>query len=194
MAYRKNGNAMKYNDIDNNSNPVDSFDTCDPDDDNMYRLNIWKFALIGLLVSISVISVKLYNQHDVTNFSQKLDEQKEYLQKFLENFPQYIQDFKENSPEYIEKYSEYYNATKENVIKSSSIWLPIFCGVIMTYLTGMVVYLDSAVPGVYPPSPLSPSKNKKIGKSKLEVHSNYFIAGLIGVLTSSYLFYRGVSL
>ena len=48
----------------------------------------------------------------------------------------------------------------EESVKYSRYWLPVLCGLLTTYFTWLIVYLDSNVPGVQPPSPLSPSKYK----------------------------------
>lgn len=50
--------------------------------------------------------------------------------------------------------------TLETAVKYSSFWLPIVCGVLTTYFTWIMVYLDSNVPGEQPPSPFSPTKYK----------------------------------
>lgn len=47
-----------------------------------------------------------------------------------------------------------------DTVRYSKYWLPVLCGLLSTYFTWIMVYLDSNVPGVQPPSPLSPSKYK----------------------------------
>ncbi|KAF5290514.1 hypothetical protein FQA39_LY03618 [Lamprigera yunnana] len=61
-------------------------------------------------------------------------------------------------------------------LRYSWFWFPIVCGSLATWFTGLMVYIDSSVPGVQPPSPLSPSKYK------LSLHSTsraYLIAHCI---------------
>lgn len=53
-----------------------------------------------------------------------------------------------------------YHHVWKNVVKFSNIWLPTLCGILTTYFTWLMVYLDSDVPGVQPPSPFSPNKYK----------------------------------
>lgn len=48
--------------------------------------------------------------------------------------------------------------TWETAIRFSKFWFPLLCGFLVTYFTWMCVYLDSNIPGVNPPSPLSPQK------------------------------------
>lgn len=45
-------------------------------------------------------------------------------------------------------------------VKYSKYWFPILCGFLTTYFTWLMVYIDSNVPGIQPPSPLSPSRYK----------------------------------
>lgn len=52
------------------------------------------------------------------------------------------------------------NYSWTTALKYSSYWFPLLCGLLTTYFTWLMVYLDSNVPGVQPPSPLSPSKYK----------------------------------
>lgn len=46
------------------------------------------------------------------------------------------------------------------VMKSSPILIPALCGFMMTIFTWFMMYLDSSVPGVKPPTPFSPEKYK----------------------------------
>lgn len=48
----------------------------------------------------------------------------------------------------------------KTAVKYSNVWLPILCGILSSYFTWIMVYLDSNIPGVQPPSPLSPKKYK----------------------------------
>lgn len=45
-------------------------------------------------------------------------------------------------------------------LRYSKFWLPVLCGTLATWFTWLMVYLDSNIPGVQPPSPLSPSRYK----------------------------------
>lgn len=47
-----------------------------------------------------------------------------------------------------------------NTVKYSRFWFPLVCGFLTTYFTWLMVYLDSNIPGVQPPSPFSPTKYK----------------------------------
>lgn len=48
----------------------------------------------------------------------------------------------------------------KTAVNYSGVWLPLLCGTLTTVFTWLMMYLDSDVPGVRPPSPLSPSKYK----------------------------------
>lgn len=50
----------------------------------------------------------------------------------------------------------------KTVVRYSRFWLPALCGFLTTAFTWVMVYLDSDMPGVQPPSPLSPSKYKYV--------------------------------
>lgn len=54
--------------------------------------------------------------------------------------------------------NEMFTYTWKTAVKYSYIWVPAFCGILSTYFTWIMVYLDSNIPGVQPPSPLSPKK------------------------------------
>jgi hypothetical protein len=137
-------------------------------------INEWKLSAIGLVVSIIVIAGKLYfaNQDDVRQF---------FVERRLFSIEIVTNDGK----------VMYHHAWK-NVVKYSSIWLPALCGVLTTYFTWMMVYLDSHVPGVQPPSPFSPNKYKT--RSGHFFHLNYVFAVLMGVLVAAYMYWRGTNI
>lgn len=55
-----------------------------------------------------------------------------------------------------------WNYAHVTITKSSTILLPLFCGLLMTVFTWIMIYLDSSVPGVKPPTPFSPEKYKLV--------------------------------
>lgn len=80
----------------------------------------------------------------------------------------------------------------KTAVRFSKFWLPILCGFLTTYFTWMCVYLDSSVPGVNPPSPLSPQKIRI--QSGHTFHLNYVFAVLLGLLVTSFMYLKGVSI
>lgn len=55
---------------------------------------------------------------------------------------------------------EMFTHSWKTAVRYSKFWLPLLCGFLTTYFTWIMVYLDSNVPGIQPPSPLSPQKYK----------------------------------
>ncbi|KAK9752792.1 hemopoietic lineage transmembrane helix [Popillia japonica] len=139
-----------------------------------YLLSESKLALYGLIVSLLIITAKLYY----------------FNRKLLHDF------FYERELISFEEITREGQVAFRNVwidsLKYSKYWLPVLCGLISTYFTWLVVYLDSDVPGVQPPSPLSPSKYKL--QSGHSFHLNYVFALLVGILVSIYMFWKEISL
>ncbi|KAJ8942039.1 hypothetical protein NQ318_002793 [Aromia moschata] len=77
------------------------------------------------------------------------------------------------------------------VLEQNNFWLPAVCGVLSSYFTWIMVYLDSNVPGISPPSPLSPQKYKD--RSGHTFHLNYVFAILVGIFVFFYMYFKGVS-
>uniref|UniRef100_A0A1B6LHM7 Uncharacterized protein n=1 Tax=Graphocephala atropunctata TaxID=36148 RepID=A0A1B6LHM7_9HEMI len=63
---------------------------------------------------------------------------------------------------------------------------PVFTGALFSFLTWHIMYLDSAVPGINPPTPLSPSKYREV--SGADFHINYVFALLVGPLATALLY------
>ncbi|XP_046678532.1 uncharacterized protein LOC124366205 [Homalodisca vitripennis] len=63
---------------------------------------------------------------------------------------------------------------------------PIVTGALLSFLTWHIMYLDSAVPGINPPTPLSPVKYREI--SGADFHINYVFALLVGPLATALLY------
>jgi len=58
---------------------------------------------------------------------------------------------------------------------------PTLYGLCILWFSWLLIYFDSKVPGVYPPSPISPSKHKKT--SGHTFHLNYAIVLINGLMT-----------
>ncbi|XP_019869662.1 ADP-ribosylation factor-like protein 6-interacting protein 6 [Aethina tumida] len=134
----------------------------------------WKLGLCGLVVSLVIILAKLYvsNQDAIRSV---------LIERKYVTYEEITEDGR-----LMFKY------TLETAVKYSSFWLPIVCGVLTTYFTWIMVYLDSNVPGEQPPSPFSPTKYKI--QSGHSIHFNYLFAIIVGVLVSCYMYWRGISL
>lgn len=95
-------------------------------------------------------------------------------------------------PEITSWFTDSHNASVTNVISTDVLFLkwiaallltkPIICGVLTSYFTWQFVYLDSATPGINPPSPFSPAKYRALSGSNY--HIGYMFAIIIGPLVS----------
>nr|CAI5819359.1 unnamed protein product [Callosobruchus analis] len=137
-------------------------------------INERKLALLGLLLCAVVISGKIITNYRETIFKALL-EQKLVSYEILS-----------------EDGSKMLVHSWNTVFKYSNIWLPLLFGFLSSYFTWMMVYLDSAVPGVQPPSPLSPKRYKD--QSGHTFHLNYVFAIVAGILVSAYMYMQGVSI
>ncbi|KRT86333.1 hypothetical protein AMK59_3000 [Oryctes borbonicus] len=141
---------------------------------DMYALSETKLAMYGLIFSLAIITVKLYYSN------------RTYVEGLI--FEQQLIS--------LEQATEEGQVVFKNIwvhsIKYSKYWLPALCGLLTTYFTWLLVYLDSDVPGVQPPSPLSPTKYKL--RSGHSFHLNYVFALLVGVLVSIYMLWKEMSL
>lgn len=58
-------------------------------------------------------------------------------------------------------------------------------GLVITGFTWFILYKDSSIPGVNPPSPFSPSKQRIRGSSRIQI--NYLVGVLNGILCFVYM-------
>ncbi|XP_044252613.1 ADP-ribosylation factor-like protein 6-interacting protein 6 [Tribolium madens] len=137
-------------------------------------LSEWRLALVGLVLSLTVIVTKIYSAHhyDIKQF---------FVERRLFTFETVNDDGN----------VMYYHVWK-NVVKFSKVWLPVVCGIFTTYFTWLMVYLDSDVPGVQPPSPLSPNKYKS--RSGHSFHLNYVFALIMGISVAFYMYWRNINI
>ncbi|XP_050309570.1 ADP-ribosylation factor-like protein 6-interacting protein 6 [Anthonomus grandis grandis] len=121
-----------------------------------------RIAFLGLCIALLIISIKIIYEERITMKSLNVNPSLDF---------QSIWDA-------LESYS--------------SIWFPLFCGLMISYFTWMCVYLDSNVPGVSPPSPMSPERYRV--QSGHTFHLNYVFAIFMGILTTSYMYINNISM
>ncbi|KAH8253999.1 hypothetical protein KR032_007917 [Drosophila birchii] len=67
---------------------------------------------------------------------------------------------------------------------------PLLCGLLVSALAYGIVYLDSAVPGVNPPSPFSPRSKKRFRDEKsASLHLGYLCALSCGVFVAFFMYF-----
>lgn len=74
------------------------------------------------------------------------------------------------------------NNVVRDILEHPVSWLlcPVLAGLGMTVLTWYVIYTDSFIPGVKPPTPFSPNKNRRHRSPRF--HFAYIVAVLNGIL------------
>ncbi|XP_060522966.1 uncharacterized protein LOC132699970 [Cylas formicarius] len=142
-------------------------------EDNMV-LNERKLAIYGLSFSLLVIFVKVF-------FANQDIIEKTIFERKLISYEVFTEDGR-----------VVFTNSWQTVVRYSHFWVPLLCGFLTTYFTWIFVYLDSNVPGVQPPSPLSPQKYRM--QSGHNFHLNYVFAILIGILVTTYMYLRGASI
>lgn len=55
-----------------------------------------------------------------------------------------------------------YRYVRSTVLRSHHVLFPLMCGLLMTGFTWLMMYLDSSVPGIQPPTPFSPTRYKSV--------------------------------
>lgn len=136
----------------------------------LLRLNEWTFTLLLFLVSSAVILGKLlfsrgyFGFLDVAGGSSSNRSSQIYHKDVAEN-NRLIEDFNAYS------------------------WLikAVLSGLATTAITWYIIYEDSNVPGVSPPSPFSPAKNKSLLAESSSIQMNYIIGIVNGVLLFLYM-------
>ncbi|XP_058803354.1 ADP-ribosylation factor-like protein 6-interacting protein 6 isoform X2 [Phymastichus coffea] len=157
-----NGKSKVYSQVHNEENAARRWKSLQFDE--------WTFTLLLFLFSLSIVIGKLFLNHDFFSF---LDISTDRLAILAINRSHpYYKDITQNSViEPLNRYS----------------WLikAVLSGLVTTGITWFIIYEDSNVPGVNPPSPFSPSK-KRIQESS-PVQLNYFVGILNGLLVFCYM-------
>ncbi|KAF5295153.1 hypothetical protein FQR65_LT10541 [Abscondita terminalis] len=148
----------------------DSFNKSKQNDSHIV-ISEWRLSVFGLIFSLIVIAAKvLYANRENIQYVVFAKEWKSYETVLTDG-------------EVVVRH------TWITVLRYSWLWFPILCGGVATWFTGLMVYIDSSVPGIQPPSPLSPSKYKI--KSGHSFHLNYIFAVVVGLLVATYMFTQG---
>ncbi|XP_018319060.1 uncharacterized protein LOC108732645 [Agrilus planipennis] len=140
--------------------------------DEEEKLSEWKLALYGLILSLIVITGKLFHGNRDELYSLVFEKQL-FKHGTLTTEGELMM-----------------RHTWKTVAKYSQIWFPAICGLATTWFTWLIVYLDSRVPGVQPPSPLSPSKYKL--QSGHTFHLNYLFAVIVGIFVFTYMYVKEI--
>ncbi|XP_014216010.1 uncharacterized protein LOC106644842 [Copidosoma floridanum] len=129
-------------------------------------LNEWTFTFLLFLLSSSIFFGKLFLSHD---FLHSLDIDTDKINKSI---PMYKDIADKTIIEPLHKYS----------------WLikAVISGFATTGLSWVILYQDSHVPGVNPPSPFSPSKKRNSKESPI-LEFNYLVGASIGFLMFLYM-------
>ncbi|KAJ8915134.1 hypothetical protein NQ315_000386 [Exocentrus adspersus] len=115
-----------------------------------------KLAVYGLILSLLVVAVKVFSIY-------RDDIERTVFEQKLISYETLSEDGR-----------IMYQYTWKTAVKYSHFWLPLLCGILSSYFTWIMVYLDSNVPGVQPPSPFSPKKYKEQSVTNKMESTNVF--------------------
>ncbi|XP_011170643.3 ADP-ribosylation factor-like protein 6-interacting protein 6 isoform X2 [Solenopsis invicta] len=122
------------------------------------RVNEWTFSLMLFAFSLAIVLAKLYVNYADSG-------------KFLNASNQYAEVATDVLATFYGKYGWLLKATMS--------------GLVITGFTWFILYKDSSEPGVNPPSPFSPSKQRIRGSSRIQI--NYLVGVLNGILCFVYM-------
>ncbi|XP_012057181.1 PREDICTED: uncharacterized protein LOC105620288 [Atta cephalotes] len=164
------------------------------------RVNEWTFSLMLFIFSLAIIVIKLYLNYygkllswqagdryslpsvAFTQMYETIPSMSDVLSKF---------DVKQLSTdnEKLLNTSKYAGATSDMLIAFYSRfgWLlkATMSGLVITGFTWFILYKDSSIPGINPPFPFSPSKQRIRGSSRIQI--NYLVGALNGILFFIYM-------
>ncbi|KAJ8679424.1 hypothetical protein QAD02_015211 [Eretmocerus hayati] len=134
------------------------------------RFDEWTFTLMLFLFSSSVVIGKLFLNYDCFNF---LDIKSNSIAVPSNRSNIYYEEITNKAVDGFQKYS----------------WLikALFSGFTITGLTWCIIYKDSKVPGIEPPSPFSPSKKRILQEDEPPLPTHYFVGILNGFLVFLYM-------
>ncbi|XP_017958532.2 uncharacterized protein LOC108652845, partial [Drosophila navojoa] len=85
----------------------------------------------------------------------------------------------------VQQLSSYVQAQLSGAFKKL---LPVLCGLLVAGFGYAIVYLDSAAPGVSPPTPLSPRAKQWSSNNKSSMQLNYFCALAVGIIVTFFTY------
>ncbi|KAG7204039.1 hypothetical protein KM043_001898 [Ampulex compressa] len=166
------------------------------------RMNEWTFSLLLFVISLIIVLGKLYTNYGSffhgQNKNRYVPMQVSLFSNIFSAFDisampdLYMLNTKElgrTSEKYLNISSEYEEAVA-NVISSFYIRYEWFIkaavsGLLMMCFTWFIIYKDSSIPGINPPSPFSPSKTRVAQSSRMQM--NYLVGALNGILIFIYM-------
>ncbi|XP_072749424.1 uncharacterized protein [Anoplolepis gracilipes] len=164
------------------------------------RLNEWTFSLSLLALSLSIVIGKLYANYgkclsweigdqyslpSITTFAQVYDTipNISVLSKFdMKRLPADSERFFNTSHQYAEAATNMlvtFYETYDWLLKAT------MSGLLITSFTWFILYKDSSIPGVDPPFPFSPSRQRIHNESRIQI--NYIVGALNGILFFIYM-------
>ncbi|XP_003425408.2 uncharacterized protein LOC100680185 [Nasonia vitripennis] len=168
-----NGKTKTYLGVDDNVDTAKSrFGVVDTTKRLWRRLQFdeWTFTLLLFLFSSSIVLGKLFLNHDYFSFLD-ISTNRFSVPVFNKSHPYYKDIADKALIEPLNRYS----------------WLikAVLSGLATTGITWFIIYEDSNVPGVNPPSPFSPSKKRIAESPPLQI--NYLVGVLNGFLVFLYM-------
>ncbi|XP_033328051.1 uncharacterized protein LOC117221311 isoform X1 [Megalopta genalis] len=142
------------------------------------EINEWTFSLFLFVMSLTIVLGKLYMNYG--NILQPESNSKPIILSTTV-FPNISNIFNVSRMPDVSKFNtKHLTATYGWLIKAA------ISGLIMMGFTWFIIYHDSSIPGINPPSPFSPSK-QRFSKESSGVQMNYLFGLLNGILIFIYM-------
>ncbi|XP_076283566.1 uncharacterized protein LOC143210531 isoform X2 [Lasioglossum baleicum] len=142
------------------------------------QINEWSFILLLFVMSLSIFLGKLYINYGTILQPQSNSKSLVPLTSVSLNISNIFDVSR--MPDVSVFSTKHLTATYGWLIKAA------VSGLIMMGFTWFIIYKDSSIPGIDPPSPFSPSKYRFTGKTS-NVQINYLIGVLNGILIFVYM-------
>ncbi|XP_018346872.1 PREDICTED: uncharacterized protein LOC108751279 [Trachymyrmex septentrionalis] len=165
------------------------------------RVNEWTFSLMLFTFSLAIIVAKLYLNYcgkllswqagdryslpsvAFTQMYETIPSMSDILSKFD------VKQLPTDNEKLLNTGNQNAGATPNMLIAFYSRfgWLlkATMSGLVITGFTWFILYKDSSIPGINPPSPFSPSKQRIHGSSRIQI--NYLVGALNGILFFIYM-------